>query len=69
MARNYINRYETIDFNIPYDEALEEIGVDYICAWLGESVNANPATELEDPAKRPELIVALRKMGYTVESS
>lgn len=72
---NYFTWTESVDvdFEISYDEALESIPEEHIREWLSDksfvgaenSVNAL----LNDPVKRLEVIVALRKQGYTVESA
>lgn len=59
-----------VDIDIDYDEALEAIPEEYIRDWLGmeNASSPNPLDVLlEDPVKRLDVIVALRKMGYTVE--
>lgn len=72
MTRNSFNWSGDVyvDIDINYDDALGAIPEEYIRDWLGDFVNPAPKTvDLEDPVKRLEVIVALRALGYSVESA
>ena len=60
------------EWEIDYDEALDEIGEDFVQEWLDERrgtarAKSDVAAALEDPAKRLEVITWLRGNGWSVE--